>query len=219
MRVPERPGLLTGPFRDRVLGWVALSESDSCDAPTLGEKRNGLGQTATRPGLRDDGGDEDTAGPGGTVVQTITYGYDVYGNVVAKAVNGTAVAKYAYEITDPSPGFTASVHTLWAEYDGSAVVVARYLTHGEETVAVVTVTGVSWLLADRLGSTRLVADATGAVVSTIEYTAFGGIASQTGTDAQSGNVLFTGGWLDRDVGLYQMHWRSYDPTSGQFRRR
>jgi RHS repeat-associated protein len=92
---------------------------------------------------------------------------------------------------------------------------ARYLTHGEETVAVVTVTGVSWLLADRIGSTRLVANKTGVVVSTIEYTAFGGIASETSATL-SGNVLFTGGWFDRAVNLYQMHWRSYDPANGQW---
>jgi RHS repeat-associated protein len=29
-------------------------------------------------------------------------------------------------------------------------------------------------------------------------------------------VLFTGGWYDRETGLYQMHWRTYNPANGQW---
>ena len=62
---------------------------------------------------------------------------------------------------------------------------------------------------------REVTDGTGAVVDTISYTAFGGIASET-SSSLSGNVLYTGGYFDRLTGLYGTHWRSYDPQSGQW---
>ena len=123
--------------------------------------------------------------------------------------------RYAYEIADNSPGFVASVNSLWAELNGAGAVTLRYLTVGDETVARSDGANLYWLLADRMGSTRDVTNAAGTFVDHVEYTTFGGLLSES-NPAVSGNVLFTGGLFDRLTGLYGMHWRTYDPQSGQW---
>ena len=107
------------------------------------------------------------------------------------------------------------MHALWAELSGAGAVTTRYLTVGDSTAARSDGTNAFWLLSDRLGSVRDITNGSGTFVGQVEYTAFGGLLHESNS-AVSGNVLFTGGYFDRLLGLYGMHWRSYDPQSGQW---
>lgn len=106
------------------------------------------------------------------------------------------------------------------ELDSSNAVTRRWLNGdgANERWASQTAGGAtSWLLTDRLGSVRDVADMAGTLKAAVTYTAFGGIASEVVAGGWSApDALYAGGWYDRATGLYQLHWRSYDPGSGQW---
>ena len=73
---------------------------------------------------------EDRSTDGGTLIQRIDYTTDVYGNVVKEVVTAGGVAttsRFAFVITDASPGMTMSVNPAWAELDASGNVMTRYL--------------------------------------------------------------------------------------------
>jgi RHS repeat-associated protein len=72
----------------------------------------------------------------------------------------------------------------------------------------------SWLLGDHLGSTSMVADDDGDVVSEVRYSAFGEIRYDSGT--MTTDYLYTGQREEAEVGLYYYVARWYDPAIGRF---
>ena len=66
---------------------------------------------------------------------------------------------------------------------------------------------------DQLGSTRAITNASGAVVATYTYDAFG---NATTTGNISNPFQFAGQYIDSETSYYYMRARYYDPTSGQF---
>jgi RHS repeat-associated protein len=94
-------------------------------------------------------------------------------------------------------------------------VVTKYYYAGSQRVAMRTNGTLSYLLGDHLGSTSLVTDAAGAVVSETRYKAWGETRYTSGTTPTkyqyTGQYSYTG-----DFGLmfYQARW--YDPALGRF---
>jgi RHS repeat-associated protein len=72
----------------------------------------------------------------------------------------------------------------------------------------------SWLLGDHLGSTSMVANASGAMVSEMRYSAFGEIRYDSGT--MTTDYLYTGQRQEAEIGLYYYLSRWYDPAIGRF---
>ena len=72
----------------------------------------------------------------------------------------------------------------------------------------------NWLLGDHLGSTSMVADASGVVVSEVRYSTFGEIRYQNGT--LTTDYLYTGQRQEAEIGLYYFVARWYDPAIGRF---
>ena len=162
---------------------------------------------------------EDRSTDGGTLIQRMDYTTDVYGNVVKEVVTVSGVpttSRFAFVITDASPGVTLSVHEAWADLDASANVVTRYLLgDGQgQILARDTGTGV-WLIQDRLGSVREIQDMTGAVVRSVSYDGFGNVISSTGSVA-AGRFLFAGMWYDTSTGLSFAQWRPYNAATGSW---
>jgi len=75
-------------------------------------------------------------------------------------------------------------------------------------------TSCSWLLGDHLGSTSMVADASGVMVSEVRYSAFGETRYQNGT--LTTDYLYTGQRQEAEIGLYYYVARWYDPAIGRF---
>jgi len=71
-----------------------------------------------------------------------------------------------------------------------------------------------WLLGDHLGSTSMVTDASGVMVSEVRYSAFGETRYQSGT--LSTDYLYTGQRQEAEIGLYYYVARWYDPAIGRF---
>ena len=73
---------------------------------------------------------------------------------------------------------------------------------------------VTYLHHDQLGSTRALTDATGAVVGTYTFDAYGNTVLHSGSTTTP--LVYAGQYQDAESGLYYLRARYYDPTSAQF---
>jgi RHS repeat-associated protein len=67
---------------------------------------------------------------------------------------------------------------------------------------------------DQLGSTRLLSNASGAVVATFTYDAFGKLTASTGSVTTP--LGYAGQYTDAETGFQYLQARYYDPATGQF---
>lgn len=131
----------------------------------------------------------------------ISYAYDGDGLRVEKTVNGTAT------------------HFVWNEVESVPELLQEGETdfvYGPEGEAIEQVTGgvPTYLHQDQQGSTRLLTNGAGNVVGRYDYSAWGAVASHTGT--ASTNLQFDGEYTDAETGLQYLRTRYYDPSTGQF---
>src|SRR5205823_1374294 len=130
-----------------------------------------------------------------------TYTYDATGLRMSKTVGGQGES-FAWDVADGLPLLIK---------DGSVAYVS-----GPAGLPLEQVTGstVYYYQQDQLGSTRAMTDASGSVVATYTFDAYGNITSQTGN--VSNPFLYSGQYRDAESGLYYLRARYYDPTTGQF---
>jgi RHS repeat-associated protein len=138
--------------------------------------------------------------------QRIDYVHDPLGRRIAKLVNGAIAEKYLWQ------GMTR----LLAVYDGNNSLRQRFEYADDRMPVAMTAGGLRYYLAyDQVGSLRLVADAAGNVVKSIQYDTFGNILE----DNNPGFTVpfgFAGGLHDRDTGLVRFGYRDYDPEVGRW---
>ncbi len=135
----------------------------------------------------------------------IEYVHDPLGRRIAKKVNDVITEKYLWQ------GLTR----LLAVYNADDTLRMRFEYADARMPVAMTKDGVTYYLGyDQVGTLKAVADASGAVVKTIEYDAFGNIISDS-------NPLFAvpfgfaGGLHDKDTGLVRFGYRDYDPATGK----
>ncbi len=103
----------------------------------------------------------------------------------------------------------------------------HYLNSPSGTIGQLTLSGGSWTTQywhkDHLGSTSVITDAAGAVVSRMAYEPFGKRRNANGTTDPNGSLTvagtrrgFTGHEHDDEVGLINMNGRIFDPAIGRF---
>lgn len=138
---------------------------------------------------------------------TATFSYDALGRRVATHVAG-ATTGYIY--ADPNDAFRVTHVT---EPDGTLVGLLYddwghlfRIERDGQTYAVAT---------DQVGTPRVVADSTGAVIKSIERDAFGNLLTDT-NPAFDVYLGFAGGLEDPALGLVRFGLRDYDPLSGAF---
>lgn len=160
--------------------------------------------------------------------QSTTYTYDVFGNLrmvhlpvgtiltyridsrqrrIGKQVNGVLVQGFLYQ---------DQLRPI-AELDGTGHVVARFVYADRTNVPAYLEKGgrVYRILADHLGSPRLVVDTTdGTIVQRMDYDVFGQVVRDTNPGFQP--FGFAGGLYDRDTGLVRFGARDYDPRVGRW---
>ena len=160
--------------------------------------------------------------------QTTQYAYDVLGNLrnvtlitgtqieyvidgqnrrTGKKVNGTLTQGFLYQDQ------LAPV----VELDGNNNVVSRFVYGSRASVPDYLVkNGVTYrLIADHLGSVRLVVDSTtGAIAQRMDYDEFGVVLMDTNPGFQP--FGFAGGLYDRDTGLVRLGARDYDAQTGRW---
>ncbi|MHB0968001.1 MAG: RHS repeat-associated core domain-containing protein [Bellilinea sp.] len=140
----------------------------------------------------------------------MTYTYDGDGRLVKSVVNGivTYYVGAHYEKT----------------VQGSQQNERKYYFVGANRIAMLAPQGCSaslrkngtltWLLTDHLGSTSVSVNASGNLVSSLRYTAFGEVRATSGTT--STDYRYTGQRSEAEIGLYYYVARFYDPALGRF---
>jgi RHS repeat-associated protein len=142
--------------------------------------------------------------PGGTQIE---YLVDGLGRRAGKRVDGGLVQGFLYQ-----DGLRPA-----AELGGAGNVVSRFVYAAGGTAPDYLVKGGATyrIVADHLGSPRLVVDAaTGAVAQRLDYDAFGRVTLDTNPGFQP--FGFAGGLYDRDTGLVHFGAREYDPETGRW---
>ncbi len=138
--------------------------------------------------------------------RVIEYINDPLGRRIAKIVDGVTVEKYLWQ------GLTR----LLAVYDGSNNLVMRFEYSDVRMPVAVTRGGATYYLTyDQVGSLRVVSDASGNVIKSIDYDSFGSIISDT-NPAFTVPFGFAGGMYDADTGLARFGLRDYDPDTGRW---
>jgi RHS repeat-associated protein len=136
----------------------------------------------------------------------IAYGYDADGRRVQQNEDGT-VTNY-----------------LWDEYSMYGDVVMEYGSTGTPIVDYTLAEGqllaqdrgaVSYYLPDAQGSVRALANGSGTITDTYDYTAFGELYG-TPSGSTVNSYLYTSQMFDNATGLYSLRARDYDPFVGRF---
>jgi RHS repeat-associated protein len=164
------------------------------------------------------------AGPGGTTSfqhdahgrlrtvvlpdgRQVQYLVDGLGRRVGKKVNGVLAEAFLYD---------GQLRPMaWLDGVGAVKGVFVYGPRGHAPEYLVSSAGTFRIVADHLGSPRLVVDAaTGAVAQRLDYDAFGQVVLDSNPGFQP--FGFAGGVLDRDTGLLHFGARDHDPATGRW---
>ena len=134
-----------------------------------------------------------------------TYVYDAPGRRIEKDVTQggvTTTTRFAYDGSE-----------IWADLSSSNALVTRYLRGKRvlELLARIASGGAAaWVLADRMGSVRVVVDNTGAVLDVIVYDGYGNVTSES-APTNGGAYRYAGYRYDSETGLYRP-----DPSTGRY---
>ncbi|MEZ4730487.1 MAG: RHS repeat-associated core domain-containing protein [Caldilineaceae bacterium] len=198
-----RTGDVTGSYdeQDRLLQYGAATYSYTANGELLTKTENSQTTNYTYDEL---GNLTAVTLPDGTAIR---YLIDGQNRRIGKQVNGVLVQGLLY-LDQLNPV---------AELDGAGNLVTRFVYGNRVNVPEYMVKGgVTYrLLADHLGSVRLVMDtATGAVAQRLDYDAFGNVLQDTNPGFQP--FGFAGGIYDAMTGLVRFGARDYDPIVGRW---
>ena len=147
----------------------------------------------------------------GVLLLKARFAYDVYDHLISEIITGaTGVAtetRFAYD-----------GDRLFALLDASNHLVKRYLSLDalDGAFARIGADGnISWLLADRPGSIRVILGTGGAVIDRIDYDAWGQVTNET-QPANGDQIGYAGYWYEVTVGMYQVWERWYDAATGRW---
>ena len=136
-----------------------------------------------------------------------SYSYDSDGVRVSSTVGGETT-EYLVDKNRPY------AQVLEEHVDGEIAV--RYV-HGLDLISQSNNGQQSVYLVDGLGSTRVLADESGGVISNYTYNAFGSLINSTG--GTENKYLFAGEQFNSELEQYYLRARYYDPSLGRFTRR
>jgi RHS repeat-associated protein len=147
---------------------------------------------------------------GSTNELTVTYSYDVFGNMVQqlKWTNTTGLATL-HEVYDGSQ--------VYMDLDGSNNLQTTYIRGDGANQLVARVGGgaANWYLTDHEGTVRDITNASGSVIDSISYDAFGKVLSQTASTV-TGYYGFQGMRMDQDLGTYHADRRDLSWSTGRW---
>ncbi len=135
-----------------------------------------------------------------TPTNTIEYSYDAQDHRIAKIVEGTTTTY----LVDPNTPYARVIHESrdnGTEIDYSYGL--RLLSDGSHS-----------FLTDALGSTRALADGSGQITDSYDYSPYGTLLHHVGSS--DNDFLFTGEQYDPEAGLYYLRARYYSPELTRF---
>ncbi|NJL63047.1 MAG: hypothetical protein HC903_15945, partial [Methylacidiphilales bacterium] len=145
---------------------------------------------------------------GSTIQQQMQYRYNDNGIRVASTVNGVETRYLVDEVQQFAQ--------VLEEYSPSGTVLIKYV-YGHDLIAQGQGNSRNFYHVDGLGSTRVLSDSQGNVVSTYNYDAYGKLIDSTG--GVENKYLFVGEQFDEALGDYYNRARYYDADTGRFTRK
>jgi RHS repeat-associated protein len=144
--------------------------------------------------------------PNGTA---ISYLNDGSNRRVGKKINGSLAKQFLY----------SDRLRIVAELDSAGAVVSHFVYGANSVLAYLIKGGVNFrIVADHLGSVRLVVNATtGAIIQRMDYDSFGNVIADTNPGFQP--FGFAGGLYDPDTRLLRFGARDYDAETGRWTNR
>jgi len=109
---------------------------------------------------------------------------------------------------------TTTTYFVGNYYEVTGSSITKYYYAGAQRIAMSKDGTLNFMLGDHLGSTSLVTDATGVVVSEIKYKAWGEVRYASGTPLTK--YTYTGQYSDSYINLLWYGSRHYDPALGRF---
>jgi RHS repeat-associated protein len=155
------------------------------------------------------------------------YGYDARGRLITLTAPDGTTTSYTYDFqgvrqSQQGPGgldkylvdelFGAGSAQLVREIDSTGATLRSYVI-GLDVISMTEGGNASYYLTDALGSTRLLANQTGAVTDTYSYSAYGVLLVHTGS---SGNPYLFAAQQQDGSGLLYLRARYYDPNTARF---
>ena len=144
----------------------------------------------------------------GVTQQQMQYRYNDKGIRVSSTVDGDETRYKVDEVQQFAQ--------VLEEYKPDSTVLVEYV-YGHDLIAQEQIDTRTYYLVDGLGSTRVLADASGSVTSTYDYDAYGELINSTG--GVENKYLFAGEQFDEALGDYYNRARYYDAATGRFTRR
>ncbi len=134
---------------------------------------------------------------------TVNYSYDALGRRVQRTSTSSGTTKFVYDDAD-----------VLRDLDVNDATIADYLNGPgiDNKLRQISDGTASYFVADHLGTTRAITDASGSVISTLTYDSFGKV---TGGSAPT-RYTYTGREIDVETGLMYYRARWYDPEQGRF---
>ena len=174
---------------------------------------------------------------------TVSYTDNNEGDRIDATPSSGSASTYTYDQADRLTGFTNGASTASYAYNGDGLRMSKtvnstvepFVWDASETIPLLIQDGttsyvngpagfpieqisgsgaVTYFQQERLGSTSMLSNSTGAVVATYTYDPYGNVTSSTGSVTNP--ILFAGQYLDSESNLYYLNARYYDPTTGQF---
>ncbi|MCP4286515.1 MAG: RHS repeat-associated core domain-containing protein, partial [Gammaproteobacteria bacterium] len=139
---------------------------------------------------------------------TVDYAYNHDGIRVGKTINGTDVITYIVDKNRPY------AQVLEEQRTQSALSAVTNYVYGDDLLSQTTDGVTHYYQYDVLGSTRSLSDASGTLIDTYSYDAYGMLLNSTGTMINP--YLYRGEQYDADLRAYYLRARYYQPGIGRF---
>jgi RHS repeat-associated protein len=109
---------------------------------------------------------------------------------------------------------TTTTYFVGTHYEVTGSEITKYYYAGSQRIAMRKNGVLNYILGDHLGSTSLVTDANGTVVSEMRYKAWGEVRHESGSTPTK--YQYTGQYSDSYINLLWYNSRHYDPELGRF---
>jgi RHS repeat-associated protein len=141
---------------------------------------------------------------------TITYKYDSTGYRIEKEINGDNTVEFLIDTENPT-GYPQVFQEI-TDTDKTTYVIGKHIVGQVKGQG-----DFLYYLYDGMGSVRHLVDGNCTILESYYYDAYGNMLDRSTAEPTS-KLLYRGQWWDKDIKMYYLQSRYYDPATGLFNR-